>query len=182
MTQPVPDPEEQTPSELRSSLAINELIAANEASNRTMTDLVDTVRSETKARDRKVDALDKNLHQMRLVTFLVAVTMVVLLALAVTNAFNLSAARKSAKQTKDIAAAVQTTNQTLLDCVNSTGVCGQVNSANQSKILDTVKQYELTVIYCARTNPANLDPKGDKFLVCVNKLYPGGPQLNRQNQ
>lgn len=157
-------------------------MAANHESNQTMLTLIDRVREETAARDRKVDSLDKNLRQMRWVTGLVASAIVILLTIGVINAINLSSARKSAKQTKDIAAATSATNRTLLDCVNSRGACGQVNAANQGKILDTVKLYELTVIYCARTNPSNVDPKGDKFVQCVAKLYPGGPVLNRQGQ
>lgn len=162
--------------------AVEQLVAANEESNRTMVALVEGVRRETAARDRKVEALDKNLAQLRWVTVLVGAAILILLTIGVINATNLSAARKSAKQTKDIAVQTNAINQTLLDCVNSTGACGQVNAENQAKILDTVKLYELTVIYCARTNPANVDPKGDKFLVCVGKLYPGGPKLDRQNQ
>lgn len=148
--------------------AVEQLVAANEDSNRTMMALVDSVRQETAARDRKVESLDKNLRQMQWVTVLVGVAILILLTIGVVNAFNLAATRR--------------TNHTLLDCVNSTGICGQINAANQAKILDTVKLYELTVIYCARTNPANIDPKGDKFVECVTKLYPGGPALDRKGE
>lgn len=182
MTHAVPDPEENVPSALHSALVIEELISANEASNRTMLELVDTVRKETVARDRKVDALEKGHRQMRWLIALTTALVVFLITLGIVNAINLAEARKSQKSTADIAKGVQDNNRTLLDCVNSTGACGQINQANQAKILDTVKLYELTVIYCARTNPATVDPKGDKFLICVKKLYPDGPDLDRQNQ
>jgi hypothetical protein len=162
--------------------AVEHLVAANEESNRTMTALVEGVRRETAARDRKVEALDKNLGQLRWVTVLVGAAILILLTIGVINAVNLSSARKSAKQTKDIATQAAAINQTLLDCVNSTGQCGQVNQANQAKILDTVKLYELTVLYCARTNPRDVDKSGDLFIACVNTLYPGGPQINRGGQ
>jgi hypothetical protein len=172
-------PEDEKPSPL---LAVEHLVAANRESNRTMHELVDGVRRETEARDRKVEALDKNLQQMRWVSWMVGAAIVILLIVGVSNAYNLASARKSAKQTRDIAAKAGQINNTLLDCLNSTGVCGKVNQENQTRILDTVKLYELTVIYCARTNPVNVDPKGDKFLACVSKLYPTGPKLDRQNQ
>lgn len=165
-------------SALHSALVVEQLVAANEESNRTMVALVEGVRRETEARDRKVESLDNNLRQMRWVTGLVAGAIVILLTIGVFNAINLASARRSAQQTKAIAASTDQTNRTLLDCVNSTGACGQINAANQAKILDTVKQYELTVIYCARTNPAAVDLKGEKFVACVAKLYPGGPTLN----
>lgn len=170
--------DEERSAHLHNALAVEELIAANSESNRTMATLVEKVREETAARDRKVDALEKGHRQARIVIVLVAVLVVFLIAIGVINAINLGSARKSQKQTADIAASVDRTNQTLLDCVNSTGACGQVNQANQARILDTVKLYELTVLYCARTNPRDVDSKGTKFLKCVNDLYPGGPQLN----
>lgn len=76
-----------------------------------------------------------------------------------------------------IAGDVRSTNTTLLDCINSTGECGRRNASNQGKVLDEVKRYELTVIYCARTNPQPVDPDGSAFVACINRLYPGGPVL-----
>lgn len=182
MTHPIPDPEGPTPSALHSALAVEDLIAANNASNRTMLELVGTVRQETAARDRKVDALEKSHKQVQWVIGLAVVLIIFLITLGTVNAINLNTTRKSQQQVKAIAASTDETNKTLLDCLNSTGRCGQLNAENQAKILDTVKLYELTVIYCARTNPANIDPKGDKFVQCVAKLYPGGPTLDRQGQ
>jgi hypothetical protein len=165
----LPDPDlPESDKGMSNASAVEHLVAANEESSRTMLALVEGVRQETAARDRKVEALDKNLHQMRTVTWLAAAALIILLVLAVFNAFNLDASRK--------------TNHTLLDCVNSTGRCGQINQGNQAKILDTVKLYELTVLYCARTNPRDVDPNGDKFIACVNQLYPGAPQLDRQGE
>lgn len=153
---------------LHQGLAIEELVRSNDESNRTMVSLVERVREETEARDRKVDALEKGHRQVRWVIVLAVILVLFLLTLGVINAINLTNTRA--------------TNQTLLDCVNATGACGQVNAESQTRILDTVKKYELTVLYCARTNPQPIDPKGDKFLACVDALYPGGPQLNRRNQ
>jgi hypothetical protein len=169
-------------SALHAALAVEDLVAANNESNKTMLSLVHRVREETAARDRKVDALEKAHRQMRWVIMLSVVLIVFLLTLGVINAFNLNSTRKSQRQVQAIAASTDQTNRTLLDCVNSTGVCGQVNAANQAKILDTVKLYELTVLYCARTNPQPVDPSGDKFIACVAKLYPGGPTLNRRGE
>lgn len=155
----------------RNASAVEELVAANHESNRTMADLVDHVRKETQARDRKIDVLEKNNKQTRMLTYMLGGTMLVLLMLAVFNAFNIAAANRQQDQIRAI-------NATLLDCVNSTGECGRVNTANQARILDQVKQYELTGFYCIRNNPAQADPEGEQFLKCMQRLYPGGPTLN----
>lgn len=174
------DPEsgEEPSSRLQNALAIEELVAANEASNRTMVDLVRNVQAETEARDRKVDALAKSQHMQRILSGLGVVCISLVLVLAIINAFELASTRRAAHKQAMIAEQVQKTNDTLLDCLNTTGQCGQINSANQAKILDEVKKYELTGFYCIRNNPAIKDPNGEKFLKCVNELYPGGPQLN----
>jgi hypothetical protein len=182
MTEPGEFSETDRSKALQGALAVEHLVAANEESNRTMRALVEGVKHETEARDRKVEALDKNYRQLRWVIVLVGFSTMVLMVIGVINAINLNSARKSNQQAKNIAAGVAATNQTLLDCVNSTGTCGQVNAANQAKILDTVKLYELTVLYCARTNPRDVDATGDKFLKCVNDLYPGAPQLDRRGE
>lgn len=182
MTDPGSFPDTGRESELRSTLIVEELVASNNESNRTMLNLVERVREETAARDRKVDALERSHQQMRWVIGLALVLTAVLLSLAVFNAINLNATRKSQHQVALIARNTAETNRTLLDCLNSTGRCGQLNAANQAKVLDTVKLYELTVLYCARTNPRDVDPKGDKFIACVNQLYPGAPQLDRRGE
>jgi hypothetical protein len=142
---------------------MEDLISANADSSRVMIDLVETVRQETAARDRKVDALEKSQRQMHLVFLLGCALVVILLVLGVFNAFNLNANRD--------------TNRTVLDCVNGTGNCGRQNTLNQKVVLDEVKKYNLIGFYCIRNNPAGEDPRGEKFLVCMKELYPGGPSL-----
>lgn len=181
MTEPLNDhSDEDRASRLRSALVVEELVAANDASNRTMIGLVESVHKETAARDRKVDALERTTHQMRLLMLIGIIAIVGLLVLAVFNAINITSARQAAHRQAAIAENVQHTNDLLLDCLNSTGTCGQVNQRNQAAILDEVKKYELTGFYCIRNNPADKDPKAEAFLKCMNQLYPGGPQLNGQ--
>lgn len=155
----------------RERSAIDELIAANEASNQSMLALVDSVRAETVARDRKIEVLEKNHRQLNWVIAAVCVAVVLMLGLGTVNAINLSQARAQTEQ-------VQQINGTLLDCVNSTGACGKANAVLQQRFLDSVKQYELTGFYCIRNNPGSDDPKGENFLKCMERLYPGGPTLN----
>jgi hypothetical protein len=174
--------QEDRDAQARNTSAVEDLIAANAASNATMINLVERVQKETEARGRKVDALEKSNRQTRWVIALVCFGTLILIVLGIINATNLQRTRQSQEQLAQVAVSVDQANKTLLDCVNSTGQCGQVNSTNQAKILDTVKLYELTVIYCARTNPATTDPKGDRFVQCVYTLYPSSPKLNRQNQ
>ena len=154
----------------RQSSALEDLVAANLSSNETMLALVDTVRAETAARDRKIDILAKNHRQMNWLLGAVSGAVCLMLGLGTINAINLAAAKDQQDQIREI-------NSTLLDCVNSTGNCGQINAQNQARILDQVKQYELTGFYCIRNNQATVDPKGEAFLKCMEKLYPGGPML-----
>lgn len=164
------DPNEAAAQVSRSNEAIDELVAANHASNSTMLALVETVRKETAARDRKIDQLERNHEQTKWLIVAVCVAVVLMLSLGVVNAINLSTTRRQTDQTAKI-------NGFLLDCVNSTGACGKANVQQQKRFLDSVKQYELTGFYCARNNPGPVDPKGESFLKCMDKLYPGGPTL-----
>lgn len=170
MTVPEGQPGEERSSNLRNAMEFDSLVEANNESNRTMLALVNTVRAETAARDRKVDALDRNIRQMRLVIVMVAATIVVLLTIGVFNAINLNQTRESQHQ-------VEALNQTVLDCVNGTGDCGRINAQNQDRVLNEVKKYNLIGFYCIRNNPATDDPQGADFLQCMARLYPGGPTL-----
>lgn len=163
-------PDEDREARDRSSEAIEGLAAANMSSNATMLALVHEVRAETEARDKKIDLLERNHRQMQWLVVAVCCATVLMLTLGVVNAVNLASTRSQQDQVKDI-------NHTLLDCVNSTGSCGQINASNQQKIVDEVKKYELIGFYCIRNNSAASDPRGENFLKCMNKLYPGGPQL-----
>lgn len=172
MTEPQPN------DRLHEALALEELIRANAESNATMAALVERVQEETKARDRKLEQLAKNNREMHRLGWLIVVSMALLLVMAAINAFNIGQARKNAGVTAKIARDTRSTNQTLLDCLNAAGQCGKQNAQQQKTILDEIKKYELTVIYCARTNPQQVDATGGKFIACVDRLYPGGPDLN----
>lgn len=169
MSEPLPESE---------VLALEELIRANAESNATMASLVERVQEETAARDRKLEQLARNNREMHRLGWLMVACMAVLVILAVFNAVNIATARTNAAQTAAIARDSRSTNELLLDCLNAAGTCGKANAQQQRKILDEIKKYELTVIYCARTNPQNLDESGNKFIACVDRLYPGGPDLN----
>lgn len=155
----------------RNSDAMEELVAANHESNATMLALVEHVRKETAARDRKIEVLEKTHRQTRYLVIAVCGAVLVMLGLGIVNAINLAATKDQQDQTRRI-------NAFLLDCVNSTGECGRANAVKQAEILQSVKQYELTGFYCIRTNPGTEDPKGENFLKCMERLYPGGPTLN----
>ena len=163
------DPDANRPA----SWHIDELVTANKDSNVTMLALVEEVRRETVARDRKIAVLEKNNRLVMYLTTLMCVTTVILLGLAIVNAVNIA-------QTRDQAAQLRAVNETLLDCVNLTAECGRANAESQKRLLDEVKKYELTGFYCIRTNPAQRDPEGEAFLDCMERLYPGGPTLSRR--
>lgn len=157
-------------SRLHQAMAVEELVRANADSNETMIKLVKSVREETRARDRKVEALDKQVRQGRFLVILSIVCVLFLLLIAIINATNIAKQRETSRQ-------VQATNSLLLDCLNRQGECGRWNAEQQALLLDEVKRYELTGFYCIRNNPQVKDPNGEAFLKCVNRLYPGGPQL-----
>ncbi len=156
---------------LHNAMAMEELVAANKSSSATMINLIESVRKETSARDRKVEELEANTKQLRKFTIVAVVVCFLLLCMAIFNAVNVVG-------TRDIAKDTQRTNDTLLDCLNSTGQCGQFNAQQQKLVLDEVKKYNLTGFYCIRNNPATEDPKAEKFVACMERLYPGGPKLN----
>lgn len=163
--------------DLHQALALEELIRANNTSASVMQRLVNHVEKETDARNRKVDALERNGHQLRRLMVLNLVAVALMIAFGAINAVNIGVARRQQAQASALARQVAATNSLLLDCLNSTGHCGQVNQANQKRILDEVKRYELTVIYCARTNPQQIDKDGTAFFMCIHRLYPTGPAL-----
>lgn len=163
---------------LHAAMAMEELVRANADSNKTMVTLVEHLKAETEARDRKIDIVAKNTKSMQRLAMALIGAVAILLVIAAINASNIAVARKNAATTAAIAKDSRSTNTTLLDCLNSTGACGRLNAEQQRKTLDEVKRYELTVIFCARSNPITVDADGDKFLACVHRLYPGGPDLN----
>lgn len=176
-------------SPLFDALALEGLIQANNESNETMMRLVESVHSETKARDRKVEVLaknqevlERNQRQLRMLSVFGVIAILCLLAMAVFNAYNTTASRRNAERATEIVAEVRATNRFLLDCINATGACGKANVANMNKAMNEIKRYELTGLYCARTNPQPVDPRGDKFLACMKRLYPTGPVLDRKDQ
>lgn len=157
----------------RNTEAMEDLISANADSSRVMIDLVESVRRETAARDRKVDALEKSQKQMHWVIIMACVLSVIFLGIAVVNAVNLSRTGRQLHETREL-------NAYVLDCVNNTGVCGRQNALVQERALDEIKKYNLIAFYCIRNNPATDDPRGAKFVECMNRLYPSGPQLPEQ--
>lgn len=167
-----PSSDDSANPDLRNALAIEELVRANADSNQTMLALVKGLREETKARDRKVEALDESVRQQKKLMVVAVIAVVILLMIAGVNAYNIAGQRATSHQVRD-------TNALLLDCLNREGRCGQFNAQQQALLLDEVKKYELTGFYCIRTNPADRDPAGEAFLKCMNRLYPGGPQLEK---
>ncbi|MET0698591.1 MAG: hypothetical protein ABWY93_02905 [Mycobacterium sp.] len=166
------EPEQQDP-----QTAIQELIRANTASNNTMRQLIASVQAETRVRDRKVELLIATQRHVRNLMRTVIVVMALVLLVAGLNAYNINAGKRNAAQTAAILERVNVNNGLLLDCLNRTGRCGQVNAEQERQVLNEVKRYELTVIYCARSNLQATDVANRLFLACINRLYPGGPAL-----
>jgi hypothetical protein len=160
------------------SSQVDDLVRANAKSNATMMRLVEKVREDAQMRGRKVELLDQSMRQTRRLLIMVAATLVLLMGLGVVNAVNLNDARHNAAVTAATAKNADSTYTLLLDCLNARGECGKLNAQSQKRLLDEVKLYELTVLYCVRINPLVADPRGAQFIKCVNELYPGGPQLN----
>lgn len=157
---------------------VENLVQANTESNETMVRLVERVRDDAHLREKKIELLEDGQRQMRRLFAMLAVVLLLLVGIGIINAINISDARKNAAVTAQTARDASSTYALLYDCINQQSECGKRNAENLKLTLDEIKRYELTVIYCARTNPVTVDPDGKKFLVCVDKLYPGGPKLD----
>lgn len=158
--------------------AVERLVRANVASNDTMRTLVEKVRQDAHARERKIDLLEEGLRKTRHLFWLVAIAVALMIGIGIINATMIQQARRNAAITAAVARDSQATYALLLDCLNTQGECGKRNATQTKALLDEIKRYELTVIYCARTNPQPLDADGSKFVACIDRLYPGGPALN----
>jgi hypothetical protein len=155
-------PEDDTPTErpqphhtddersarMHTAMAMEQLIQANAESNATMVELIEGVRRDGQARNRKVDLLEAQQRQMKRLFLLAVAAIACLLLLAVFNAFSLTSTRRNTAQTKVVA-------------------------EQQVGLIQEVKRYQLTIFYCARVNPQPTDPSGEAFLACVAKAYPG---------
>ncbi len=175
---PGPDEEE---ADYRDS-AVEELIRANVESNATMVDLVERVRVESEVSSRKVEVLEENQRQARKLLLMVAALLALMVLVGVVNAVNIGIARENAEVTARTAKDAGGTYKLLFGCLNPEGDCAKQSAQKSRAVLDEVKQYELTILYCVRLNPQAEDPKGLKFLACVERLYPGGPKLNSPAQ
>lgn len=173
-----PDPGERESDRHDDQAVLEELILANVNSNATMVDLVERVRQDAVMQGTKVDLLEKGQRQTRRLLVMVSVALLLMVIIGVINAVNIGQTRRNAEITAKTAKDAGDTYALLLDCLNSRGECGKRNAEASKATLDEVKKYELTVLYCVRINPQVEDAAGRKFLDCVNRLYPGGPQLN----
>lgn len=158
--------------------ALAELSRSTTESTSTMEGLVEQVRRDADARELKIQVLERNLSRMQRLQNLVLVGLAGLLILGVFSAISLNQARRNALVTANIARDSQGTYGLLADCLDQVhGTCGKRTAAQTAAVLAQIKQYELTVIFCARSHPSVDDRDGAKFTTCVNTLYPGGPQL-----
>ena len=156
---------------------VERLVAANAASNATMTRLVDKVRIDAEKRERKIELLERESKQMKRLLAMVGAAIAILLIVEFFNAYNVSQARKHGQYIANAARDAAATNTLLLGCFQPDSECSKRNAEQQKKILDEIKLYELTALYCLRINTAQEDPNGSEFLACVKRLYPTGPTL-----
>lgn len=156
---------------------VEQLARANEASNATLLRLVERVQQDAKMRQRKVDLLEEGQRQQHKLMILVAAVLIMMVVVGVINAINIYDTRRNAAAVAATAKDAQRTYKLLLGCLDVNEPCGKNGAERTKESLEEIKRYELTGFYCARTNPVAVDPSGDKFLECMNRLYPGGPQL-----
>lgn len=174
----IPDlPEEDRQARIDAAREVERLAVATAASNVTMTRLVEKVSQDAEKRERKVELLEAEARQLRQLLLMVGIAIALLLIVGAFNAYNTAQTRKQADQSAQIAKDSASTNRLLLGCFDVNSQCSKLNAEKQKQILDEIKLYELTALYCVRTNPAQADPKGEDFLACVKRLYPAGPTL-----
>lgn len=156
---------------------VEKLAEANARSNKTMLTLVQKVSEDAFMRERKVELLEQGLRQTHKILVLVVVALAVTITMAFINFYNIQTARRNAEVTAEAARDAKGTYALLYGCFEPSSQCSKLNTAKQKQILDEIKKYELVAFYCIRTNPGTVDPDGKDFIACVNRLYPGGPQL-----
>lgn len=178
-TPPIPEPDPAARARPRREPLdpVERLVSANAESNATMRSLVERVREDAHMRERKIDLLEDGLHQTRRLLLLVGVVLVLILGIGIINAVNIGQGRRNAEATARVARDAQATYALLLGCLDATSPCGRANAETTKQALDKIKQYELIIIYCARSNPRDKDEDGTAFIACINRLFPGGPSL-----
>jgi len=159
---------------------VEALAAANAASNKTLINLVEKVAEDAYMRERKVELLDRGMRQTRKLLFMLGIGLLLLVTIATINAVNIASTRKNAAVTAQAARDAKATNDLLFGCFEPNSQCAKLNVQKQAELLNEIKKYELVALYCIRTNPGAEDPEGVAFLACVNRLYPGGPQLDKR--
>lgn len=174
---PEPDPAPRVRPRREPLDPVERLVSANAESNATMRNLVERVREDAHMRERKIDLLEDGLHQTRRLLLMVGVVLVIVLGIGIINAINITQGRRNAEATAQVARDAQATYALLLGCLDTTSPCGRSNSEKTKEALDRIKQYELIVIYCARSNPRDKDEDGSAFIACVARMFPGGPSL-----
>lgn len=173
-----PEPlEDDRRSRLDAARQVEQLVAANAASNATMSRLVEKVRVDAEKREHKIELLENESRQIRRLLIMVGVAIALLLIVGAFNAYNTAQARRNAEQTASAARDAASTNKLLLGCFDVNSECAKLNAQKQKEFLDEIKLYELTALYCLRLNTAQEDPEGKQFLACLKRLYPGGPEL-----
>lgn len=157
---------------------VEKLAAANDASNKTLLNLVQRVAEDARIREKKVQMLDAGMKQTRMLLIMLGIGLILLVGLGIANFANIAEARRNAEVVAHAAKDAKGTYDLLYGCFQPDSDCAKRSAQQQKVSLDEIKKYELTGFYCARTNPAVADPNGDAFIECMNRLYPGGPQLN----
>lgn len=176
-TAPAPDDGFDRRARLDAAREVERLIAANAESNSTMRSLVEKVRQDASMREKKIELLENESRQIRRLLVMVGVAIALLLVVGSFNAYNTAQTRRQAAQSAQVAKDVASTNTLLLGCFDVRSECSKLNAEKQKQILDEIKLYELTALYCLRTNNAQQDPEGKEFLACLKRLYPTGPIL-----
>ncbi len=156
---------------------VERLAKATVTSNETLARLAEEIRADADARERKVALLEIGQRQNRKLLSIGAIILGLLFIIAAINATNIGRASRQASVTADIARDSQNTYQLLLGCLDVNAPCGKQNADLTRTILGDLKTFNLTVIYCARSNPSAEDRSGDKFFACVEKYYPDAPNL-----
>jgi hypothetical protein len=159
------------------AVEVEQLVQANAASNATLRNLVEKVQLDAGNRERKIELLETESKQIRKLLALVGLAVVLLLGLAVVNLIGISQARESAATSAAAARDAQSTNNLLYGCFEPNSQCAQQNKKTQTQILDEIKVYTLSAIYCSRENPSAQDATNNAFLSCLKRIYPNGPTL-----
>lgn len=159
MTEPIPD----HPQTLID--AVNSLTEANARLGEIQQALIAAVTRDAALRTQKIQTIENTNAQIGKALYGLVAMFVVVMTLAIVNAFNLNEARATGRN-------AQQTQTLLVNCLTPGTECAKRSQAAQQAQLAQIRSTSLVIAICQRRFPLVEDPEGKGFILCVQDYYP----------